>query len=295
MTAAGYLRHDAASFSMTPGPAALFEGGVLPFDPLVLCTFEDVLSRLTAEVEASLRDGSGVAYSRYQPEFSAAQDAMNGVLYDQFLVQDWVLSVTGLLERLTDGAGVADLGCGGGRALSLLAAAFPRSRFTGYDLDEAALHLGAAKAAEQGLTNLRFERRDVAELDLDGGLDVVRVVDAVHDQAAPSQVLASVARALRPDGVFVMVEPSVTGDLDVDVQHPDGGVRLRVQPGPLRPGQPGPSRARLGRPLADGPLGRLLVVAADRGGLVNADVGQLAEPAVELRQLPVALRAVHAR
>lgn len=67
MTAAGYLRHDAASFSMTPGPAALFEGGVLPFDPLVLCTFADVLSRLTAEVEASVRDGSGVACSSALP------------------------------------------------------------------------------------------------------------------------------------------------------------------------------------------------------------------------------------
>lgn len=220
MTAAGYLTHDAGRFVMPAGQSALFEGGVLPFDPTVLFTFPDVVNRVQDDVARSVRDGSGVPYSRYQPEFSAAQDAMNAPLYEMFLVQDWVPSVTGLAEVLAAGADVADVGCGGGRALCLLGAAFPASRFTGYDLDEAALALGRARAEELGLTNVRFERRDIAQLDQERALDVVLAVDAIHDQAAPLQVVTAVARALRPDGVFVMVEPTASGDLDEDVRNP---------------------------------------------------------------------------
>ncbi|HVE73486.1 MAG TPA: class I SAM-dependent methyltransferase [Mycobacteriales bacterium] len=220
MTAAGYLEHDAGRFTMPLGQAALFEGGVLPFDPTVLFTFPDVINRVQDEVEESMRDGRGVPYDRFQPEFSAAQDAINAPLYSMFLVQDWVPSVSGLAERLEAGADVADIGCGGGRALCALAAAFPASRFTGYDLDEAALAIGTARAAEQGLSNVTFERRDIAQLGQDGMVDVVLAVDAIHDQAAPQQVVEEVVKALRPGGVFMMVEPTASGDLDEDIKDP---------------------------------------------------------------------------
>ncbi len=82
MTAAGYLQHSDGIFTMPAGQAALFQGGVLPFDPTVLFTFPEVISRVQPDVERSLRDGLGVPYARYQPEFSQAQDAMNGPLYD---------------------------------------------------------------------------------------------------------------------------------------------------------------------------------------------------------------------
>lgn len=220
MTAAGYLQHDTGVFTMPPGQAALFEGGVLPFDPTVLFTFPDVITRVQPDVEQSMRDGGGVPYARYQPEFSSAQDAMNGPLYDMFLVHEWIPSVAGLQERLTAGADVVDIGCGGGRALCRLAAAFPASRFAGYDLDDAALALGTERAAQEGLANVSFERKDVTDLGADTCVDMVLAVDAVHDQAAPEQVLQSALRALRPDGVLVMVEPTATGDLDQDVRSP---------------------------------------------------------------------------
>ncbi len=220
MTAAGYLQHDAGRFAMPASQAALFEGGVLPFDPTVLFMMVDVLARVQPDVERSLRDGSGVPYARYQPEFSAGQEAMNAPLYEMCLLQEWVPSVDGLGAALERGVDVADVGCGGGRALRLLAGAFPASRFTGYDLDEAALDNARTAAAEQGLSNLAFVHRDVADLGLERELDVVLAVDAVHDQAAPEQVLRSVHRALRPDGVFVVVEPTATGDIAQDAANP---------------------------------------------------------------------------
>jgi 2-polyprenyl-3-methyl-5-hydroxy-6-metoxy-1,4-benzoquinol methylase len=137
-----------------------------------------------------------------------------------FLLQEWVPAVAGLQQRLTAGAQAVDIGCGGGRALCHLASAFPASQFVGYDLDEAALQIGRARAEEQGLSNIRFERKDVADLGLGSAVDVVLAVDAVHDQAAPEQVLRSARQALRPDGVLVLIEPTATGDLDQDVRKP---------------------------------------------------------------------------
>lgn len=113
-----------------------------------------------------------------------------------------------------------DLGCGGGRALCLLAAAYPASRFAGYDLDEPALALGTARAAAEGLCSVDFRRRDVADLGLHAAADVVLAVDAVHDHAAPLQILRAARQALRPGGVLVMVEPTATGDLDQDAKNP---------------------------------------------------------------------------
>jgi SAM-dependent methyltransferase len=220
MTAAGFVRHDAGVFQMVDGQAPLFNGQVLPFDPMVLLQLTDVMARLMPELERAVREGVGVPYALYQPEFSAAQDAMNAPLYAQFLVSDWIPSVDGLAERLTAGLDVADIGCGGGRALCLLAEAFPASRFVGYDVDDAALALGRDRASAQGLGNVRFVHHDVADLALEAELDVVLAVDAVHDQARPLEVVSGVRRALRPHGIFIMVEPTAAGDLDLDVQNP---------------------------------------------------------------------------
>ncbi len=72
---------------------------------------------------------------------------------------------TGLRETLTRGARVADVACGTGHAVVLLAREFPRSTFTGYDIAEDAIARARAEAAAAGLTNANFEVRDVAELD----------------------------------------------------------------------------------------------------------------------------------
>ena len=58
---------------------------------------------------------------------------------------------------------VVDIGCGGGRALRRLAAAFPASRFVGSDVDDAALALGSERAEQEGLPDVELQRKDCAE------------------------------------------------------------------------------------------------------------------------------------
>lgn len=221
MTAAGYARHDNGTFSLTDGQDQVFQPGrLLPFDATIFLELQDKFATILGRVADSMIDGKGVPYSAYQPEFSAGQDRLNEPMYESFLVDDFLASADGVVERLDVGAQLVDIGCGGGKALAILAERFPRSTFIGYDIDAAALDIGRNRASTGSLENLRFVAGDAAEIDLGQSVDVVIAVDAIHDQGRPQDVLAAVVRSLRPGGTFVMVEPLASGDLDTDVQHP---------------------------------------------------------------------------
>src|SRR5205823_12845060 len=117
-------------------------------------------------------------------------------------------------------ARAADVACGTGHALVVLARAFPASTFTGYDVDEGAIARARAEAAEAGLTNVAFEVADVATLHVEESLDVVFVFDALHDQVDPTGVLDRIHEALAPGGVFVMKEPRVSSNLEDNIGNP---------------------------------------------------------------------------
>jgi SAM-dependent methyltransferase len=131
-------------------------------------------------------------------------------------------AVPGALEALDRGSDVLDVGCGSGRALNRLARSYPASRFTGYDLSPEAVAAARAEAAQHGLRNVRFEVRDVADLERERAFDLVTAFDAIHDQAEPAAVLAAVARALRDDGTFLMQDVRGTSRVEEDARHPLG-------------------------------------------------------------------------
>jgi cyclopropane fatty-acyl-phospholipid synthase-like methyltransferase len=96
--------------------------------------------------------------------------------------------VPGLDERLEDGIRVLDVGCGRNRALNLLAAWFPNSRFVGIDLSEEAIEFACVEAEERGNKNASFIARDLSQFDQQAQpstFDFITTFDAVHDQASP--------------------------------------------------------------------------------------------------------------
>src|ERR1700738_1181099 len=97
-------------------------------------------------------------------------------------------------ELLRAGAEVADIGCGSGHAINVMAKEFPASRFTGIDFSDEGLAVARAEASQWGLTNATFVAKDVATLDDVETHDVITAFDAIHDQAHPARVLANVYR-----------------------------------------------------------------------------------------------------
>jgi SAM-dependent methyltransferase len=103
-----------------------------------------------------------------------------------------------------------------------MAEAFPRSRFTGFDFSGAALAAARLEAERKGLANARFEQRDAARLGEAGRFDFITTFDAVHDQARPDLVLAGIAAALRPGGVYLCVDTGASSNLADNLDHPLG-------------------------------------------------------------------------
>ncbi|WP_332664341.1 class I SAM-dependent methyltransferase [Aeromicrobium sp.] len=172
------------------------------------------------QVATAFREGGGVPYSEFRPEFTDVMDSLSRGTYDELLVDAWLPLVPGLPERLTEGIRVADVGCGTGHAVVTMAAAFPASTFVGYDIAEDALDRGRAEAAELGLTNVEFEAQDAATLAPETPFDLITTIDAIHDQVDPAGAVRSIFGALVPGGTYVMVEPAASSNLEDNLSNP---------------------------------------------------------------------------
>ncbi|MEI7546840.1 MAG: class I SAM-dependent methyltransferase, partial [Actinomycetota bacterium] len=104
------------------------------------------------------------------------------------------------------GAAVADIGCGAGSAVLLMAAAFPHSRFKGYDISQYALARAAMKLEESGLHNADFHDPRETPLPDDQSLDFISTFDCIHDMTRPTEMMKAIRRAIKPDGVWLLVD-----------------------------------------------------------------------------------------
>jgi SAM-dependent methyltransferase len=155
-------------------------------------------------------------------DFQHVMAESSNAVADRALIDSVLALVDGLPDRLRDGIDVADIGCGSGHAANLIAAAFPASRVTGFDISEAGIKSARAEAAEMGLTNARFDVQDAATFDAPAAFDFVTTFDAVHDQADPAAVLRAIARSLRPEGVYLCVDIQASSELGENLDHPMG-------------------------------------------------------------------------
>lgn len=167
------------------------------------------------------REGGGVAYEEF-PRFHDVMEEDSGQSIVPVIVEKVVPLFDGLHERLSAGIDVLDIGCGRGRALMELAAAYPKSRFVGYDLSAPAIERAASMASERGLGNLRFEVRDLTDWSEPSSFDWITAMDAIHDQARPDRVLRSIREALRPGGAFLMQDIDASSEPCDNAAHPLG-------------------------------------------------------------------------
>ncbi len=172
------------------------------------------------QVVESFRNGGGVPYSAY-PRFQELQAEETARVYDATLIDVTLPLVPGLVERLQDGIEVLDIGCGG-HAVNLMARAFPRSTFRGYDMSEEGVAAARAEAQRWGLSNAHFDVKDVATLDETERYGLITAYDVIHDLAQPAKVLGAVAAALHPDGTFLMIDIAASSNLEENLDHPLG-------------------------------------------------------------------------
>lgn len=221
VTTAGIFEYDPSTQKYTlPAEHALLLTGDSSANLAVLAPMNTHLAKHVDEVVEVFRTGGGVPYSAYRPEFTSAMDEIGRRQYDELLVDTYLPLAPGLVDRLEQGISVADLGCGTGHCINLMARAFPKSTFVGFDIADDALDRAREEAAAWGLTNADFQNVDVAKLPADARFDLITVFDAVHDQADPAALLRNAHEALADDGTFFVVDIKASSRLEENQQNP---------------------------------------------------------------------------
>ncbi len=209
---------DAATYHLPPEHAAFLTPAAQTNNMANFAQLIPLIGNVEDEVVDCFRNGGGVPYSSYKrcPE---VMRELSAPTFDVLLVDKILPLVSGLPESLTRGIDVLEVGCGSGRAVNVMAEAFPKSRFVGYDLLDEHIDTARAEAGERGLSNARFDVRDVATLEPAGYYDLVMAFDTVHDQAQPAALLDQVAAALKPGGQFLMWDVAASSHLHKNADH----------------------------------------------------------------------------
>jgi SAM-dependent methyltransferase len=223
MVTGGLVEYDAASQSywLPPEHAASLTRAAGPGNLASFTQYLAMLGQVESDIVASFRDGGGVPYAKF-PDFTRLMAEDSALVFDLALIDTILPLVEGLPERLAGGIDVADVGCGSGHAINLMAAAYPASRFVGYDFSSSAIAAAKAEAAALGLANATFEERDVATWNGPAEFDLVTTFDSVHDQAHPDTMLRGIHEMLRPDGTYLCVDVRASSDVAENVEHPLG-------------------------------------------------------------------------
>ena len=186
-----------------------------------LTQFIGLLGQVETKIVDCVHNGGGVPYSEY-PEFHDLMREISGATFDATLIPVTLPLVEGLPEQLEAGIDVADIGCGAGHAICVMAEAYPNSTFVGFDFSEEAIAMARDEAAERGLSNVSFQVADASQLEVSHQADLVTVFDAVHDQAQPAAMLDSVFRTLKPGGTFLCVDVAASSHVGENIDHPLG-------------------------------------------------------------------------
>jgi SAM-dependent methyltransferase len=221
--AAGYVSYDPAAqtFGLAPGVAAVLGDG--PLSGLadgMAAQFAVWWSQLDC-YEAAFRTGEGLAWGAFPAAHAEGMDMITRAVVIPALVGQWLPASDGIVDRLSAGAAVADVGCGYGAACLAMAEAFPASRFTGFDIDDASV-ARARRAALAAGTAGRVSFEVAAAAGLRGGpYDLVTFIDSLHDLGDPAGALRRARQVLADDGMVLLAEHAGSARLEENL-HPAG-------------------------------------------------------------------------
>jgi SAM-dependent methyltransferase len=206
--AAGYINYEASSgrFSISEEQALLLADETGPaFFPAM---YEIVAATLRDEpkVANAFRNGGGVGWHEHDACLFSGTERFFRPSYAMHLVSEWIPALEGVREKLERGARVADVGCGHGASVVLMAKAFPKSKFFGFDYHQPSIDRAREIARAQGVADrATFERASAK--DYPGTYDLVAFFDCLHDMGDPVGAAAHVKSTLAKDGTWMVVEP----------------------------------------------------------------------------------------
>jgi 2-polyprenyl-3-methyl-5-hydroxy-6-metoxy-1,4-benzoquinol methylase len=221
--AGGYVEYDPDSGRYTLPPeqtVALTE----PDSPAYLPGFFQIAMGSVIDspkIEQAARTGDGFGWHEHVHDVHEGCERFFRPGYNASLVAEWLPALDGVVEKLERGARVADVGCGHGSSTILMAQAFPRSTFVGWDYYDGAIETASQRAQEAGVADrVSFQNAPAAAYS-GTDYDLVTMFDCLHDMGDPVGAARHVRSTLKPDGTWMIVEPNA-GDRVEDNLNPIG-------------------------------------------------------------------------
>jgi SAM-dependent methyltransferase len=187
--------------------------------------FELALGSLAAvpRIAEAFRTGTGMGWHEHVDGVFHGCEKFFRPGYAANLVSSWIPSLQDVKEKLEAGARVADVGCGTGASTLLMAKAFPKSRFFGFDYHHKSIEAARESAKRNGIADrVTFEVAKAKEFP-GKAYDFVAVFDCLHDMGDPIGAAAHVRQSLAKDGTWMIVEPFANDQLK-DNLNPVGRV-----------------------------------------------------------------------
>src|SRR5579885_524918 len=207
--ASGFVEYDSAKakFFMTPEQAAALGAEESPF--YFLGAVEVAVAMMKAEptITEAFRTGKGVGWHEHDACLFRGTERFFRPGYMRHLLTEWIPALEGVKAKLEAGARVADVGCGHGASTILMAQAFPKSKFFGFDYHRPSIERARKSAEAAGVADRTTF--DVATAkDFPGtGYSLVAFFDCLHDMGDPAGAAKHVHSTLAEDGVWMVVEP----------------------------------------------------------------------------------------
>lgn len=207
--ASGYVTFDPSSGCYALPPEQAFALADDDSPAAVAGAFHIARAMWTAldKMESNFRTGAGLEWGHQHPCLFEGTERFFRAGYVGNLVSSWIPALDGVEEKLRRGAKVADVGCGCGASTILMAKAFPKSTFHGFDYHQGSVDIATERAKSAGLGD-RVTFGVAMSTDYPGtDYDLVAHFDSLHDMEDPVGAAKHARKTLAKDGTWLIVEP----------------------------------------------------------------------------------------
>jgi 2-polyprenyl-3-methyl-5-hydroxy-6-metoxy-1,4-benzoquinol methylase len=207
--ASGYVQYlaDSGKYRLTAEQALVFADENSP--AFIVGGFQITLAagKIKDRLKDAFKTGEGIGWHEHDHDVFHGCGRFYRSGYIGNLIQKWIPSLDGVEARLKHGIRVADVGCGHGYSTILMAQAYPKSQFVGFDLHEGSIEVAREKARAAGVSaRCTFEVGSAKDF-AGSGFDFITVFDALHDLGDPAGAARHILGKLSPGGTWMIVEP----------------------------------------------------------------------------------------
>jgi SAM-dependent methyltransferase len=214
--AGGFVTYDAAAgkYTLPPEQAMALADENSPVFLAGAFYVVAACMRDEEKITEAFRTGKGVGWHEHHPCLFVGTERFFRPNYRANLISQWIPAMSDTELKLKAGARVADVGCGLGTSTILMALAYPKSTFTGFDYHKESIELAREAAAKAGVSDrVKFEVAKAKDYP-GAGYQLVTFFDCLHDMGDPEGAAKHVLKTLDSNGAWMIVEPFANDKLE---------------------------------------------------------------------------------